>query len=400
MRLRLLTGFLGPLLLLASAGAQDEYIQSRYDAMYGAPVEILLEDLVRMGSAYDGKAVKTKGILEMRPVQSRRLWLIGDHMGNRVEIAPVRDVADAWDYDGLKMTGGEVQVTGVFSAQGGSVPLQQPIAGTGEGGIIQFWKYVGPPEESAKTISKAESLTLEALVSRAARLEGQTVRVEGQFRGRNLFGDLPAKSERGGSDWVIKDDLYAVWVTGKKPKGSGWALDSGLKRDTGKWIEVVGRVETHAGVVYLQALQVMLGSPPKPEAQAQPPAPPAERPKVPPVVVFALPLDGDPDVPAHSRFSVQFSKDMDESTFKGRVVLRYTGRPIPGDRDLDGVTMSYDEGRHAITVDPGDLLRPGRQIELLLLPGILDVDGLGLQPRPGHEVGVAVDVLRYRISGG
>ena len=30
----------------------------------------------------------------------------------------------------------------------------------------------------------------------APDIEGQTVRVAGQFRGRNLFGDLPSSSER------------------------------------------------------------------------------------------------------------------------------------------------------------------------------------------------------------
>jgi hypothetical protein len=63
------------------------------------------------------------------------------------------------------------------------------------------------------------------------------------------------------------------------------------------------------------------------------------------------------------------------------------------------VTISYDGGRRALTVDPGDVLRNGRQIELLLLPGIVDVDGLELEPRPGRTVGTAVDVLRYRIGG-
>ena len=29
---------------------------------------------------------------------------------------------------------------------------------------------------------------------------------------------------------------------------------------------------------------------------------------------------------------VQFSQDMDEASLKGRVVLRYAGRPRPGDR--------------------------------------------------------------------
>ena len=115
--------------------------------------------------------------------------------------------------------------------------------------------------------------------------------------------------------------------------------------------------------------------------------------------MFALPLDGEADIPRQSRFVVQFSKDMDEATFKGRVVLRYPGRTMPGDRELRrGRRSAYDGGRRALTVDPGDLLRPGRQIELLLLPGIADVDGIPLEPRPGREAGMAVDMLRYKIG--
>ena len=53
------------------------------------------------------------------------------------------------------------------------------------------------------------------------------VTVRGQFRGENLFGDLPSASRRRSADWVIKDDVFAVWVTGKKPKGPGWSLDAG-----------------------------------------------------------------------------------------------------------------------------------------------------------------------------
>jgi hypothetical protein len=222
--------------------------------------------------------------------------------------------------------------------------------------------------------------------------------VVGKFRGRNLYGDMPSKSGRDSDDWVIKNDVFAVWVTGKKPKGSGWVLDSGLKRDTGKWIEVVGRPETRGGVTYVRAMQLALTSPPTPTAEAQPPPPPPEKPKVPPVVVFALPLDGEAEVPEDSRFVVQFSKDMDEQTFKGHVVLRYVGPVRPGDRTFEGLRLSYDGGRRALTVDPGDVLRPGRQIELLLLPGIADVDGLQLIPRPGRQIDGAVDLLHFQTG--
>ena len=160
------------------------------------------------------------------------------------------------------------------------------------------------------------------------------MRVVGKFRGQQPLRRPARRAASAARDWVIKDDVYAVWVTGKKPKGSGWELDAGLKRDTGKWIEVVGRAETRSGVTYMRAVRSALTSPPTPTAEAQPPPPPPERPKVPPVVVFALPLDGDAEVPPDSRFVVQFSKDMDETTFEGRVLLRYAGPRLPGDRDV------------------------------------------------------------------
>ena len=34
--------------------------------------------------------------------------------------------------------------------------------------------------------------------------DGQLVRVSGQFRGRNLYGDLPARSQLDRDDWVVR----------------------------------------------------------------------------------------------------------------------------------------------------------------------------------------------------
>lgn len=117
------------------------------------------------------------------------------------------------------------------------------------------------------------------------------------------------------------------------------------------------------------------------------------------MVVFALPLDGEQEVTRSTRFVLQFSKDMDESSFKGRVVVRYVGPVLPGDRAFDGVKLGYDQGRRALEVDPGDNLITGRAVELLLLPGIVDLDGLELTPRAGHAQGEeALDVLRYKVG--
>jgi hypothetical protein len=365
---------------------------SQYD-MYGPPVDVTISDLAQQPDSYDQRAVRTKGRFDLALEYGRDRYLLQDNMGARVLVQPVREFQVEFDDIARTLGGKEVQVVGLFRSAGGGGGM-----GTTPAGLIMFWKFVGPPEKDAKALSKAPQLTLESLVSNAGRHDGQTVRVVGMFRGRNLYGDLPVRSERDSSDWVIKDDVYAVWVTGHKPKGSGFDLDAGMKRDTGKWLEVIGRVESVKGVVYVRAIEINLTSAPSATAKAEPPPPPPERPKVPPVVVFALPLDGDREVPTNSRFQVQFSKDMEETSFSGHVVLRYAGARQPGDRDFVGAKISYDGGRKALTVDPGDVLRPGRRIELILLAGIVDIDGLALQPReasPGPEV---ADVLRYQVA--
>jgi hypothetical protein len=364
--------------------------QNRYELQYGDPVDVTITDLVQSPASYENRSVRTRGRLSMEGLRS---YTLQDSFGARVLVAPVNELASEFESAARAVFGREVEVTGVFlrtSATGAAV--QQ----SGAGGAIRFWSFSGG-EPDVKEMEKAPAVSLEKLVLQPGKQEGRLVKVVGQFRGRNLFGDLPSKSEKARSDWVLKDDMFAVWITGKKPKGEGFELDLSLKRDTGKWLEVTGRVETRQGIVYVAAQRVALTSAPTPGAQAQAPPPPPERPKKPPVVVFALPLDGDAEIPGDSRFAIQFSNDMDEESFTGKVVLRYAGPMRPGDREFDGLRLGYDGGRRALLVDPGDRLRPGRQIELILLSGIVDSDGLPLEPRAGHSAqGEAIDVLRWQ----
>jgi hypothetical protein len=389
------------LLALTAATVTGQIVQtgeiSRYEMQFGKPVDVTLSDLVQNPESYEGRAVKTRGKLDMG-VSLRRSYILRDDFGSGATLVAVPEVDDTFNSEARSWIGREVQVTGVFSRQ--STSESAAAIGNATPGTIQFWKYLGPPEREIKGVPlKADEVTLEELVAKAGKLDGKTVRVVGKFRGRNLFGDLPARSERDSSDWVIKDDVFAVWVTGKRPKGSGWELDLGLKRDTNKWMEVVGRPETIGNVTYIRALSVVLGSPPRPTAEAAPPAPPPPRPKLPPVVVFSLPLDGERDVPATGVFKVQFSKDMDEDSFRGHVLFRYAGPRLPGDREFVGVKVSYDGGRRALVVDPGDVLRGGRVVELRLLAGIIDMDGLPLTPRPGREATAATaDLLRFEVA--
>ena len=189
-----------------------------------------------------------------------------------------------------------VRVVGLFYREMGADPAR-PFA-------LRAW-YVAPvdaPRAAApKRAIDARAVSLQELVYGSGRYDGQLVRVRGTYRGANRDADLPEKTRKGRGDWVIKDGLFAIWISGRKPKGDGFALDTGLKRDTGKWLEVVGRPETRNGVTYLRAVRVSLGAQPSASAPAQLPSPPPERPKVPPVVVFAIPLDGEVEVRRRGR---------------------------------------------------------------------------------------------------
>jgi len=381
-------------IVLASAPARSQ-TRAQYESRYGRPVDVQISDLAQSPASYYEQLVRTRGRLGM-DASINRTYNLQDEFGNTVRIFPFAEVSVSFDDVAQKAVGGQLEVVGVFQ-RAGTAGGDLPQRGLPVPGIIAVMEFTGPPEERKGPL-KAPEVRLEALLSQPGRRDGQLLRVVGKFRGHNLYGDLPAKSQRRSADWVIKDDVYAVWVMGKKPKGPGWALDAGLRRDTGKWIEVIGVPDTVRGVTYLKAERVALTAAPSATAEAQPAPPPPERPKVPPVVVFTLPLDGDLEVPSDARFVVQFSKDMDEASFEGRVLVRYVGPRLPGDREFDGVKLTYDGGRRALTVDPGDVLRAGRRLEVVLLPGIADVDGLTLEPRPGTNAQGAVDIVRYEIG--
>jgi len=366
---------------------------AQYEEQFGPVADVSIDDITRFPEAYVDKAVRTKGRLEMLPQTNGIAYTLRGTFGGRLYVIPMTFAAGQWEDSARAWLGGEVQVSGLISTGTDTT--------TGAVNIyIRIWSYLGPPDEKPVRRADAVVTTLEDLVTKPGRLDGRAVRVRGQFRGQNLYGDLPSASRHHSADWVIKDELFAVWVSGKKPKGAGWTFDAGLKRDTGKWLEVIGRPSTVRGVVTIEASEVSLSKPPTPTSQAEPPAPPPPRPKKSPVVVFSLPLDREHDMPPNTVFKLQFSKDMEESSFKDRVVLRYAGQPQPGDRELDAVKIDYDGGLRTLSIDPGDLLRPGRVVEILLLPGIVDLDGLPLASRPGVDPGSAADILRFQTASG
>jgi len=376
MKIRLLL-VLGLLAFSSVARAQlSQYDPEYLENLYGPVRDVSLEDLSFNGGTYTGRAVRVKGRLGMQGI-SGVSWEMGE-AGTRVTIVPIRQ---GMGEDQLRdLSGQMIEVTGLFTSTQGQSSGAGAVNTTI--GVIQFWSWAGPPEKLSKN-SKVTITTLEQLVTRAGKMDGQLVRVVGKFRGRNLFADLPSRSMRRADDWVIKDSLFAVWVTNKKPKGDGFELDPSIRRDSSRWIEVIGRPATRNGVVVIDAAQVSLTQPPTPQADAAPAPPPPERPKVPPVIVFSLPLDGESDFDFSGRIMVQFNNDMDEDSFRGRVGLRYEGPAMPGDPGFERMRVSYNPGSKALIVDPGAPILRGRILDLVLLTGIVDVDGQPLVRRDG-----------------
>ena len=169
-------------------------------------------------------------------------------------ISPGQVVAQAFEFEANSLNFREIEVVGTFEAPVGGDRL------TSRGGFW-FWAYSRGPEKPSRA-GRTGLLALEDLVARPDRLAGEIVKVVGQFRGRNLFGDL----DEGGPDdgWVIKDGAFAVWVVGKKPKGTGWSLDPASKGDTRRWVQVTGKLERKRNVTRLKAMEVALVAPPPP----------------------------------------------------------------------------------------------------------------------------------------
>jgi hypothetical protein len=89
-----------------------------------------------------------------------------------------------------------------------------------------------------------------------------STKVVGQFRGANLFGDVPDLAGRDSDDFVLKEGDTAIWVIGKAAAGKGFRLDPRSQGDTRFWLEVEGRLEPCGGQVCFKAHRVQMAKRP------------------------------------------------------------------------------------------------------------------------------------------
>jgi hypothetical protein len=376
--------------LLEALGRAPAPVALLREALYGRPVDLSPAEVREESDRYAGRAVRLRGRSEVAsPGAGYRLV----EEGSAVRIEPEREIAALVQLEAPRWEGHEVEVTGVLKRRAES-PAGGGGADAGAGYVVSFWAFAGP-ESAVEGIQEGEPTTLEALCAAGGALDGRRVHVIGKFRGRNLYGDLQSRSRPRPGAWVIKDDRYAVWVTGKEPAGAGWALDVDSLEATSNWLELVARPRTHGGVVSLQASRIAVIPPPA-AARVLPPQLTLVGGDAPPAIMFTLPLEGEP-VSQGSRLAIQFTQYMQDESFRGRVRLRYAG-PVSAEAAAIRIRTTYDETHRALIVEPEQPLDPGRELELLLLPGILDARGVPLAPRPGGGVvgaAGAVDVVRY-----
>jgi hypothetical protein len=166
-------------------------------------------------------------------------------------LVPVPEMRDAfagavlaWVHQGVEVVGAIDQLP-----SSGGDPTQ------GRSRVFLVWSVFESPFGSVRR-NGAGGSSLEALVRYPKGVEKREVTVSGTFRGANLFADLPAESRHDAGDWVLRDGPFSIWVTGKTPRGRGFALDPQSRSDCSWRLEVKGTVETVGGYVYFHAKSV------------------------------------------------------------------------------------------------------------------------------------------------
>ena len=355
------------------------------EALYGSTWEVSPAEITEAPAEFEGQAVRVRGRFEA-PAANAPARLI-DESGAAVFVTADTEIARLVAVESKGWPGHVIELTGVVRRDA-TAPAPSPRY------AVSFWDFDASGMPTGPSIAvEVASVKLPELVTNPDAVKGRRVRVTGQFRGRNLYGDLPTPSFRHRLDWVLKDERTAVWVTGRAPSGRDFKLDPDAQDDSRTWLEVVGRAVLRDGQVVVRAEKIALV--PTPSAARVKTVRIAGGSNVRPVVVFTLPLDGD-RIRSDARFVIQFNKYMDDDSFAGHIVLRYADSPPPG--GFATMKLAYDDGKRALVIDPGVALEAGRRIECLLLPGIVDADGLPLVPRQGSPAPDLIDVLRFDVE--
>lgn len=279
--------------------------------------------------------------------------------------------------EGVNTPNGVVDARGLF-LDVGRLEEGDPRAGSFNDGR-EPGKWPRPGEELIVRISATAQTqpvagaTVKSIAIEPWRYDGQTVTITGNFRGRNLYGDLPGAPGKSKYDFVLRGTEGALWVTDVRPRGQGFDLDINRRVDTDRWLEVTGTVMREKGLVSLKATRLALAKAPQVVASDEPTAPPV--PLTPLEVVFNSPTDGETDVTGSSPVRIQFSRGVNESTIAGNIRVSYVG--VEGAVDFKS---AYDAANRAIQITFPKPLEPFRTVKVEVLDGLKGFDGAPFKP--------------------
>ncbi len=278
---------------------------------------------------------------------------------------------------GVRTTSGTVEVRGQLIDVGRLDPGDPRVPDTG---TREASRWPRPGEElllrvtNVLTAPPSPPPSIRSLVLEPWRFEGQKVTLTGNFRGRNLFGDLPGSPGKSRFDFVIRGAEGAMWVSGLEPRGRGFNLDIDRRLDTDQWIEVTGTVAYERGLVRIDATALAAASPPQVLVQVDEPAAPP--PSVPPLeVVFSTPTPGEEDVSATTTVRIQFSRGLDQRSIAGAVKVSYPGTDVV----VPSFQTTYDGGLRALTLRFSRPLEPG-QVRVEVVGTLKSFDGAPVMP--------------------
>jgi hypothetical protein len=272
---------------------------------------------------------------------------------------------------------GPVELRGLVIDVGRLEPGDPRLGRYGEGRTAENWPKPGE-ELILKVTSVAEAApatmpSVRALALEPWKFDGQMVTVTGNFRGRNLFGDVADSPGASRYDFVLRGAEGAVWVTGLRPRGKGFDFDVDRRIDTDKWVEVTGTVSRKHSLVLIAATRISLADAPETRVvEESPPAPPPR----PVEVVFSSPAQDEADVGATAPIRIQFSRGLKESTLAGHVRVSYVG---DNSKTLDAKT-TYDAATRSIQLTFASPLEPFSTVKVELQDGLLAFDGAPLVP--------------------
>lgn len=238
-----------------------------------------------------------------------------------------------------------------------------------------FFALVGATTVPAEDPTSTPSMR--ALAMAPEKFDGKPITLRGRFRGRNLAGDMPTWPKQSEHDFVLQAADGAVWVTGVRPRGKGFELDTQARRDLGRWLEVKGTVTVVNGLPMIRATAVAQSTPDD-EAAVTADAPPTAPPLPPPSISFSIPANDETAVSPDTLVRIQFSRDMKAESFEGRVKVAAVVNGVA--TPTSAMTLNYRPGTLSIELKFDAALPRFATVTIDFLQGIVSPDGTPFAP--------------------